>query len=215
MKYKLVVFDMDGTLTKHVSSWQRLHEKLGVWDSQACKYQEQFLAGTISYRKFCELDAAHWKGISVSHVEKILHAIPYTKNAKKAVKKLKKKGYKTAILSTGLDLLARKVKSELGMDYSIANKLYEEEGLLTGKVNICVSDHGKARLLKKIADRFNLTMSEAIFVGDGRTDIPAAKISGYAIAFNSPVEELREVSHYVCVTEDLLEVYDHIQSLEG
>ena len=65
MKYKLIVFDIDGTITRHISSWRYIHEKLGLWDVLARKYQDQFLAGKISYRRFCELDAAHWKGMPV------------------------------------------------------------------------------------------------------------------------------------------------------
>ena len=62
-KYKLVVFDIDGTITRHISSWRYIHEKLGLWDVLAQKYREQFIAGRISYRKFCELDAAEWRGM--------------------------------------------------------------------------------------------------------------------------------------------------------
>jgi len=63
MKYKIVVFDIDGTVTTHISSWRYIHEKLGLWDVLAKKYQEQFLSGQISYEKFCRLDAKHWKGM--------------------------------------------------------------------------------------------------------------------------------------------------------
>ncbi|MCK4249717.1 MAG: phosphoserine phosphatase, partial [Candidatus Omnitrophica bacterium] len=69
MKYKLIIFDIDGTITEHVSSWRYIHEKLDLWDVLACKYQEQFLAGRISYKKFCELDAAHWKGLSEKKIK--------------------------------------------------------------------------------------------------------------------------------------------------
>lgn len=213
MKYKLIVFDMDGTLTAHVSSWQWLHERLGVWDSQAYKYQEHFLAGKISYRKFCELDAAHWKGVAVSEIENILQAIPYTKNVKGTLKKLKEKGFKTAILSTGLDLLAQKVKRDLGVDHCVANKLYEEKRILTGKVKIAVSDHGKGKVLERILHKLKVKPAETIFVGDGDSDIPAAKIAGYAIAFNSCSNELPCVCHYTCKTTDFYEVYHHILSL--
>lgn len=213
MKYKLIVFDMDGTLTAHVSSWQWLHERLGVWDSQAYKYQEHFLAGKISYRKFCELDAAHWKGVAVSEIEKILQAIPYTKNVKEALKELKKKGFKTAILSSGLELLARKVRRDLGIDHCVANKLYEEKGILTGKVKIAVSDHGKGKVLKRILHKLKVKPSEAIFVGDGASDVSAAKIAGYAIAFNSRSNELSGVCRYNCTTTDFYEVYRHILSI--
>jgi len=55
MRYKLIIFDIDGTITTHISSWRYIHEKLGLWQDRAFKYQEDFLAGRIDYKKFCEL----------------------------------------------------------------------------------------------------------------------------------------------------------------
>jgi len=31
-KFKMIVFDIDGTITRHISSWRLIHEKLGLWD---------------------------------------------------------------------------------------------------------------------------------------------------------------------------------------
>lgn len=66
MKYKLIIFDIDGTITRHISSWRYIHEKLHLWSHRAFRYQEDFFAGKISYRKFCLLDAAHWKGMRIA-----------------------------------------------------------------------------------------------------------------------------------------------------
>ena len=50
MKYKLIIFDIDGTITSHISSWRYIHERLGLWAREAFTYQEQFLAGKIFKR---------------------------------------------------------------------------------------------------------------------------------------------------------------------
>ena len=113
MKHKLVVFDIDGTITRHISSWRYIHEKLGLWDILAKKYQDQVLAGKISYRRFCELDAAHWKGIEAKKLHDIFKHVKYSKNARKAIKKLKKAGFKLAAVSTGLQFVAERVKKEM------------------------------------------------------------------------------------------------------
>ena len=39
MRYKLIIFDIDGTITTHISSWRYIHEKLGLWQKQAFNYQ--------------------------------------------------------------------------------------------------------------------------------------------------------------------------------
>ncbi len=212
MKYKMVVFDMDGTLTRHVSSWQLVHEKLGLWDDDASRYQEQFLKGKISYKKFCELDAIRWQGIPVKKVEKILHAIKYTRNAVKATRQLQALGLKLAIISTGLDILANKVKKELGIDYCVSNKLFVHRGKLTGKVKIAVSHGEKGKMFRKLVKQAGIMPQEAIFVGDSATDVPAARAAGYAIAFNTANRELERIADHVCKTGDFREVLSVIKS---
>jgi len=52
---KLVIFDLDGTLTQERSIWEYIHKRLGKWYGFAEEYQKRFLAGGISYGRFCEL----------------------------------------------------------------------------------------------------------------------------------------------------------------
>lgn len=204
---------MDGTLTRHVSSWQLIHEKLGLWDADACRYQEQFLKGRISYRKFCALDAERWKGLPVKEIARHLHAIPYTRNVKSAVRAMKALGLKTAIISTGLDLLAAKVQADLGIDRCISNKLYSRSGKLTGRVRINVAHGEKGRAFKKLVKQAGVKPGEAIFVGDSATDIPAARLAGYAIAFNTRNRELISIADHACRTADFNEVLKTIKKI--
>ena len=51
-KLKLVIFDLDGTLTQERSIWEYIHKQLGKWYEFAEEYQNQFLAGKISYEGF-------------------------------------------------------------------------------------------------------------------------------------------------------------------
>lgn len=213
LKYKIVVFDMDGTLTTHVSSWQLIHEKLGLWDEDACRYQEQFLKGRISYRRFCELDAKRWENLPAAKITRHLHAIPYSLNVKNTLKKLKALGFKLAILSTGLDLLALKVKKDLMIDHCVCNKLYVRNRHLTGRVKINIAHGEKGKAFKKLLKRIGINPEQAIFIGDSATDIPAARISGYAIAFNASHSGLAEIVDYNCRTKDFREILAAIKKI--
>lgn len=213
LRYKIVVFDMDGTLTRHVSSWQLIHEKLGLWDEDACRYQEQFLKGRISYRRFCELDAKRWQSLPVARITRHLHAIPYSVNVKSTLKKLKNLGFKLAIISTGLDLLALKVKKDLLIDHCICNKLYVRNGRLTGRVKINIAHGEKGKVFKTLLKNTGIKPKQAIFVGDSATDIPAARIAGYAIAFNASHAGLVDSVDYNCRTKDFREVLSAIKKI--
>jgi len=215
MKYKLIIFDIDGTIVKHVSSWRYIHEKLGLWDDLAYKYQKKFLGGKISYRKFCELDAAHWKGLAEAKIIKIFNKAPYAKNAARCIKKLKISGFKLAAISTGLQYMAERIKKEMKFDYTLYNRLLARDRKLTGGVKINITHGQKGRALKKILKIMHIKPGEVISVGDSAGDIPLAKLSGYFIAFNSSDENLSRIADYNCKSRDFKEVYDKIISISA
>lgn len=210
MKYKLIVFDIDGTITRHISSWRYIHEKLGLWDVLARKYQEQFLAGKISYRRFCKLDAAHWKGLKEKDLEKAFRGVKYSKNVKPVIKKLKGSGFRLAAISTGLQFITTRVKEELGFDYVIGNRLNTRSGKLTGGVTINISHGAKGKTVKKILGHFGMKRHEMIAIGDSEGDLPMIKLAGYSIAFNSSSKELSKAVDYNCKSLDFMEVYKRI-----
>ncbi|MGB2601338.1 MAG: HAD family phosphatase [Candidatus Omnitrophota bacterium] len=206
MKYKLIVFDIDGTITRHVSSWRYIHEKLGLWDVLAKKYQDQFLAGKISYKRFCELDAAHWKGMNVNKLHKVFAGVRYSKNAKRAIKRLKKEGFKLVAISTGLQFITERVKNELGFDHVIGNRLNSRNGRLTGGVTINISHGAKGKTVRGILTRFGANPRDMIAIGDSEGDIPMIKLAGYSIAFNSSSEVLSKMVDYNCTSDDFMKV---------
>ena len=213
MKYRLIIFDIDGTITRHISSWRYIHEKLGLWQKRAFCYQEQFFAGKISYRKFCLLDAAHWRGMSERKIRNIFDHVPYSKNAIPCTGKLKKMGFKLIAVSTGLQFMPDRIMKEFKFDYALSNRLISRNGKLTGGVKINIAHGAKDKILRIIFKRFNVKPHEVICVGDSEGDIPLAKICGYSIAFNSSSEKLSKISDYVCRTRDFNEVFKKVMTI--
>jgi len=213
MKYKLIIFDIDGTIAKHISSWRYIHEKLGLWYEQAYRYQEKFLAGKISYRKFCELDAAHWKGLPEKKIKEIFQRVPYARNAGRYIRKLKEMGFKLAAVSTGLQYIADRIRKELKFDYVLSNRLISRRGILTGKARINITHGAKGKILRKILTRFHVRPQEVICVGDSSGDIPLTKQSGYSIAFNCSDKAFSRIADYDCKTKDFKEVFKKIISI--
>jgi hypothetical protein len=40
--YRALALDVCGVLTTHKSVWQFIHEKLGLWEGTAIRYQDEF-----------------------------------------------------------------------------------------------------------------------------------------------------------------------------
>ncbi|MHA1146583.1 MAG: HAD-IB family phosphatase [Candidatus Helarchaeota archaeon] len=132
MKFKLVIFDVDGTLTRGDNSWKLIHSSLNVYE-QAKKHRELFFNHEISYQEWANLDVGLWKNTPVKKIAEILDKIELNDGIAETVAFLKRKKYKLALLSSGITLLTDKLKEKFGFHYSIANhvctSLFQKVGL--------------------------------------------------------------------------------------
>jgi len=170
MPIKIVFFDCDGTLTKVKSSWEYIHRKLNIWESNADEYQRLFKKGVINYSEFCRRDALLWKGLTLPEVLDIVGQIPYQEGAKETVTTLKEMGIFTVIISTGLSFVVDKVRDELGIHMSLSNELLTENGVLTGETMINVEYDSKGCWVNKILKDTGIESSSACAIGDGEGD---------------------------------------------
>jgi phosphoserine phosphatase len=196
--FKLAIFDLDGTLTQERSIWEYIHKKLGKWYGFAEEYQKNFLAGEISYDRFCELDAEVWKGMEIEALSEIVQKVPFHSGVDELIGHLKQKGLKLAMVSSGLSLLSNWVHERYGFDYSVSNDLVHENGVLTGKVKIQVHFDKKAEWVEKILEQFGVKSEEMIAIGDSRGDLELFRMAGFSVAFNSSCKDLDQMAN-ICI----------------
>jgi phosphoserine phosphatase len=211
LSIKLVVFDVDGTLTKHSSIWWRIHELFGT-TVEGKMYYDQYFAGAISYDQWADYDAALWKDRPVETVMETVRAARLVSGAEETISTLKENGIDTAILSGGLDIMADDIGRRLGIDYVLTNKLHQQNGLLTGTVDNLVAWGGKAREIGKINDHFGVKLEDTAFVGDGRNDVSVFAVVGLSIAFNPEHQEVADAADVVILEDDLLSILPHVIS---
>jgi phosphoserine phosphatase len=197
-RFKIVIFDLDGTLTQERSIWEYIHKQLGKWYGFAEEYQKQFLAGKIPYEEFCERDAQVWKGMKVEELLEIVKSVPFHPGVDELINHLKNEGLKIAMVSSGLSLLSNLVHQKYGFDYSISNDLLHENGVLTGGVRIQVYFDKKAEWVSKILKQFGVRSEEVIAIGDSAGDVDMFQMVGFSIAFNSSCQDLDQIAS-VCV----------------
>lgn len=205
-QFKLVIFDLDGTLTQERSIWEYIHKKLGKWYGFAEEYQKKFLAGEISYERFCELDAEVWKGMKVEELLEIVRTVPFHPGVDDLINYLKQKSLKLSMVSSGLSLLSDWVHQKNGFDYSVSNDLLHENGILTGKVKIQVYYDKKAEWVEKILKRFGVKPEEVIAIGDSKGDIDMFQMVGYSISFNSSSHDLDQIANLCLTSKNLKDI---------
>jgi phosphoserine phosphatase len=204
--FKLVIFDLDGTLTQERSIWEYIHKQLGKWYGFAEEYQNQFLAGNISYEEFCERDAEVWKGMKVEELLEIVKTVPFHPGVEALINHLKQKGLKLSMVSSGLSLLTHWVHDKYGFDYSVSNDLLHENGILTGKGRIQVYYDKKAEWVEKILKQFEVNPKEVIAIGDSKGDIDMFQMVGFSIAFNSSCKELDQIADICIRSQNLADI---------
>jgi len=201
--YKLVVFDLDGTLTAERSIWEYIHKKLDKWYGYAEKYQSQFLQGKISYKQFCGLDAQVWRGMGVDQLRDIVRAVPFNPGVDELTSLLKELGLRLTLVSSGLSLLSEWVEEKYGFDYAVSNRLLHEDDILTGEVEIKVNYDRKAEWVQSITDIFRIRNDDIIAIGDSVGDMEMFEMAGYSISFNSSSGKLDQIADVVIKGNDL------------
>jgi phosphoserine phosphatase len=211
MGVKVVFFDCDGTLTEVKSSWQYLHERLGLWDENADEYQRLFREGRIDYHEFCRRDAKLWKGLPESRILGIMEEIEYRQGVREAMATLSTAGILTVILSTGLASLVDRAKRDLGMTYAVANELIMEGGVVTGGVRINVDHDRKDLWVRKILKRFGLERDEAAAVGDGEGDLGMFEEVGLTIGCH-PNEKIAGIVDHVFHNGSFIDIVEMLKA---
>ena len=201
---EMVVFDLDGVLVDIDSSWQAIHAAFGVDNEE--NFQKH-IHGQIDFKEFMRSDIRLWNGPHISRIRDVLDRAPLMKGASETVKILKTAGYKTAIISSGISVLAERIRCELGMDYCFSNRLLtDDSGLLTGDGEEVVGLFDKGKVLRHLASTAGISVEQCVVVGDGRFDVPLFREAGLSIAFNAKDESVREAADLAVDEKDLTRI---------
>jgi len=206
-KVKLVVFDLDGTLTKSPNVWRHLHTELGTWEHGRV-FAKKYLSGEITYRQWAELDCGLWKGTELAKILGVMSEIEYHDGATETVRKLKEAGLRVGIVSAGLSLLADRAGKDLGADIVLSNRLIESGGILTGEIDTKVSIDDKAKIIRGVATSLGISMSEVAVIGDNLFDMPEE--AGIKIAFNPKSREAEDAADFVVKGDDLRKILEFL-----
>jgi phosphoserine phosphatase len=205
-EYKLVIFDLDGTLTQERSIWEYIHKQLGKWYGFVENYNAKFLSGEISYKELCEFESNTWKGMKVEDLLDIVKTVSFHPGVDELINHIKNKGLKLAMVSSGLSILSDWVHQKHGLDYSVSNDLLHENGILTGKVRIQVYYDKKAEWVKRILEQFNVRLKEVIAIGDSLGDIDMFQMVGFSVAFNSSCSDLDKIANVCIRSQNLADI---------
>ena len=207
---RLVAFDMDGTLVDVASSWRVVHDHFHDQNDEGLR---RFLANEIDDLEFIRLDVRVWwrhaPALTVPDLERILAEVPYMPGAGALLRHLRDRGIRTAIVSGGLDVLARRVGRELGFDHVLANGVRTSaDGRVTDDGIVRVPIHGKEGVLAGLQRELGVGPSETASVGNSEIDVGLFRRSRVGIAFLPADDDVRRAATAVVSERDLGKVGD-------
>ncbi|HKV89582.1 MAG TPA: HAD-IB family phosphatase [Thermoplasmata archaeon] len=202
---RLVAFDMDGTLVDAKSSWAAVHAHFGDHNDLGL---ELFNAGTIDDHEFLRRDIQVWwkhkPDLTMADLEEILARVPLMPGARPLLDALRNAHVTTAIVSGGIDVLARRVASELGIDVALANGFHvRPDGRLTGEGIIRVPIKDKESVVRKLQADLGIRPDETASVGNSEIDVGMFKRSAVGVAFLPEDDEVRKGATAVVEEKDL------------
>ncbi len=198
----LVAFDMDGTLIPIDSSWSFIHRILGTQEI-ASRYRRMYEEGKISYRRWAELDVSTWKDKDFTSVLSMIENLDLMEHAREAISSLRRGDFIVGLISSGIDVVAKKVCEELNMDFCRSATLKIVDNKVIG-IEKELAPELKGMILKSIARSYDIPLHRVAFVGDGDSDLSVFQMNiGMKIAFRAKSEQIIRLADYH--VEDLLE----------
>jgi phosphoserine phosphatase len=119
-----------------------------------------------------------------------------------------------ALSTITFDFAAQYVAGRFGFGRVAATALeWSDDGEATGNVAAALEDSDKCCFLQRLCDDLGISVAQALFVGDARSDIPAINMAGWSVGFNPTpaVEDLASASvHHSTDLRDLLPEIRHL-----
>lgn len=199
---KLIVFDMDMTIVDF-EIINKLAGFVGV-DEEVKSITEKAMRGEMDFEESLRQRVRLLKGTPISTLEEIARDLQLTPGSEELIHHLKSLGYKIALISGGFTYFTDVLKERLGFDYTFANYLEINDGILTGEVMGEIIDaKAKGRIVYDLARLENISPENIVAVGDGANDCLMIQNAGLGVAFNAK-EILKKVSDGSLSRENLI-----------
>ena len=142
----------------------------------------------------------------------LVNSLEYLSGVREMFSYVNEKGYTSVIISASSIDVTRRVKNDYDVPYIFANELVIKDGKVSGEFHwpIGAGKENKAKIIRGLSSRLNISQNGIFYIGDSDTDIEAFKQVGTSIAFNSSSDTLKKVATFVVDSDNLADVIKYL-----
>ncbi|MEK7360669.1 MAG: phosphoserine phosphatase SerB [Pseudomonadota bacterium] len=182
---KLLAIDMDSTLIS-IECIDEIADMAGV-KTEVSAITAAAMRGEIDYTGSLRQRVGLLQGLDEGALARVYdERLRLSPGAETMLAAMQRAGVKTLLVSGGFRFYTERLKTRLGLDYSISNTLEVEHGRLTGRVvGDIVDAEAKAAKLRAVRDELGIEEKQIIAIGDGANDLAMMAEAGVSIAYRA------------------------------
>ena len=204
MRYRVVAFDLDGTLLRGTTVSLRLAEWTGTAEAHR-DLETRFSAGEISNAVIADTSGAWLADRALTDAATVLDDGPWIDGIGETVDALHADGAEVLLATITWRFAAECLAERFGFDAVSGTEMEVRDGRLTGKVSRQFDEWDKLAFVEGYCRERGVPLSETAAVGDSRSDVPLFGRVGFAIALNA-TDDARRAASVALDTEDLRDV---------
>ncbi len=182
---RLVIMDMDSTLIS-IECIDEIADFIGQ-KSAVAAITEAAMQGEIDFETSLRQRVSLLKNIPLSALETVYEQkLALNPGAVTMMQALQQHKIRTALVSGGFSFFTERLKSRLGLDFTQANTLAVDNGVLTGEIEgpICGAQ-AKADFLQHCCTEMDIQTDQTLAMGDGANDLLMMRQAGLSVAYHA------------------------------
>ena len=182
---KLLAIDMDSTLIT-IECIDEIADVAGV-KADVSAITAAAMRGELDYAESLRLRVGLLQGLDAGALARVYdERLRLSPGAEIMLAAMQRAGVRTLLVSGGFSFFTERLKTRLGLDYSISNELDIQAGRLTGRVLGGIVDAAaKAAKLRAVRDELGIAAAGTIAIGDGANDLAMMAEAGVSIAYRA------------------------------
>ncbi|EEV5544774.1 TPA: phosphoserine phosphatase SerB [Escherichia coli] len=192
----IIAFDMDSTFVEE-EGVDEIARRLGISEKITALTREA-MEGKIDFDTSFTRRIAMLKGTHKDILHQVCEQMTLSPGLETILPILKEKGFKTAIISGGLDIFTERLKEKYQLDFAFSNSVRIKEDLLTDTITLPIMNaEKKKQTLINLATELAICRENIIACGDGANDIPMLLHAGNGVAWKAKPKTREKVANQI------------------